>query len=300
MPVSSEAAIETFPQAAEDDPLLFAGAAKTTPWSGWWWPFYIKSPPHLYDPGGPMDKYDQVSVKRGRPNPETMVWERKNHYTDKKQEDWFGHCNGWAAASVLEPEPKSAKEVSGVKFEINDLMGLLSEWHWWDGAVAFYGTRYYGEGDNIDDILPHEFHDIVISYIGEQGLPLIMDIRGGTEEKGNPQVWNFPAYKYELSYRQDEEDGEKTHVRGRIWFCDFTRPSSLRFKNFVEDYYYWIKGDKRHPASGGWETAKEGGWGSSGDSRKSHPDFVWYPGEAKRHPVLERAQYLEIVGQGEN
>ena len=301
LPSYSHEVIPVFPETeAGEESLLKGGEAGATPWSGWWWPFYEKSPPHLYDPGGPMDKYDQVSVARGRPNPGAMAWEKRNHFTDKEEEGWFGHCNGWAAAAVLEPEPKSGKKVSGINFEVNDIMGLLSEWHWFDGAVAFYGTRYYGEGDNIDDILPHEFHYVIINYIGKQGRPLIMDIRGGTEEKDDPQVWNFPAYKYELAYHVDDKDPEITHVRCRIWFCDFTRPTSLKFKNFTRDYYYRIKGEKIKPTSGEWETAKEGGWGSSGDSRKSHPDFLWYPGEAKHHPILERSQYLEIVGQGEN
>ncbi|MGI6685354.1 MAG: hypothetical protein ACOX47_07740 [Bacillota bacterium] len=295
----SDAVIPTFPE-EENEAFLYAGESSTTPWSGWWWPFYTGFPPHLYDPGGPLDKYDQVSIARGRPNPGVMAWERENHYTDKENEGWFGHCNGWAAAAVLEPEPKNPREVSGVNFSINDIMGLLSEWHWWDAAVAFYGTRYFGEKDNIDDILPHEFHYLIINYIGEKGLPIIMDIRGGTREKDDPQVWNYPAYKYRLAYREDEKDSELIHVHCRVWFCDSTRPDSLELKTFIENYYYWIKGDRRRPSSGGWETAKEGGWGSSGNSRENHPDFLWYPGEAKRHPIMEQGLYLEIIGRGEN
>lgn len=299
-PTLSQAVIPTAPTApAAEEPVLFSGESKSTPWSGWWWPFYYKNPPNLYEPKGPMDKYDQVSTSRGRRS-DAMSWEKANHYTDNSREGWFGHCNGWAAAAVLEPEPKSSREVSGVKFEVNDIMGLLSEWHWWDSAVAFYGTRYDNPSDNIDDIAPHEFHSVIIQYIGEQGLPIVMDTRGGKDEEREPQVWNFPAYKYEIDYKADEKDQEKIHVRCQVWFTDSTHPSSLKLKTFKETYYYWIKGDKRHPTAGEWETAKEGGWGSSGDSRKSHPDFLWYPAEAKRHPVMEREQYLDIVGRGEN
>jgi hypothetical protein len=112
-------------------------------------------------------------------------------------------------------------------------------------------------------------------------------------------VWNFPAFRYKLAYRPDEKDSEKVHVHCQVWFSNFTRPNSLELETFVEDYYYWIKGDKGRPISGEWETAKEGGWGSSGNSKKSHPDFLWYPATAIRHPILDRTQYLEIVGQGE-
>lgn len=285
---------------AEDDPLLQSGEATITPWSGWWWPFYEKSPPNLYQPNEAMEKYDRVSIARGRPDPGAMAWEKKNHFTDKKDEAWFGHCNGWAAAAVLEPEPENPRDVSGVTFAVNDIMGLLSEWHWWDSALAFYGSRYDGEEDNIDDIFPHEFHYIIINYIGEKGLPLIMDISGGTKERKEPQVWNFPAFKYELAYRPDKDDEEKLHVHCRVWFSDSTRPSALELKTFEENYYYWIKGDKGRPTSGAWETAKDGGWRGSGDSRKNHPDFIWYPATAKRHPILDREQYLDIVGRGEN
>ncbi|MCR6544265.1 hypothetical protein [Dehalobacterium formicoaceticum] len=297
----SQEVIPTFPALHDpDDPLLNEGKSKNTPWSGWWWPFYEKAPPNLYNPDGPMDKYDQVSINRGQPNPGAMSWEKEHHYTDKKSEGWFGHCNGWAAAAVLEAEPQNPKDVTEVHFEVNDIMGLLSEWHWFDSAVAFYGTRYYDENDNADDIFPHEFHRMIISYIGKQGLPIIMDISGGTSERSNPQVWNFPAFQYKLSYRPDKDNKEKTHVHCRLWFTDTTRPSALELKTFTEDYFYWIEGEKGNPTSGAWETAKEGGWGSSGDSRKKHPDFIWYPAVAKSHPILGHSQYLEIVGQGEN
>jgi hypothetical protein len=293
--------IPTFPPLiGSDDLLLYEGKSEIIPWSGWWWPFYEKMPPNLYNSKGPIDKYDQVSLNRGSSLPPALPWEKEHHYTNRKVQSWFGHCNGWAAAAVLEPEPQSPREVAGIYFEVNDIMGLLSEWHWFDSAVAFYGTRYDDKNDTIDDIFPHEFHTLLINYIGKQGLPIILDISGGTSERLNPMISNFPAFQYKFSYRPDKRNGKKTHVHCRLWFTNFTRPSNLGLKTFVEDYYYWIEGDKGNPTSGAWETAREGGWNSHGDSRKKHPDFMWYPAVAKNHPILNHSQYLEIVGQGEN
>ncbi|ATW23827.1 hypothetical protein [Candidatus Formimonas warabiya] len=298
-PASSSLVMPVFPETDLNGKIL-QGKSKIAPWSGWWWPFHVKMPPNLYNPKGPMDKYDQLSIARGQSNPGTMAWERENHYTDKNDEEWFGHCNGWAAAAVLEPKPENEKVISGVDFEVNDIMGLMSEWHWWDPAIAFYGSRYDKESDDINDIYPQEFHHVVIDFIGTREIPLIVDISGGEKEKDDPQVWNFPAFQYEFEYRPDDSDQEKNHVHCRLWYTDFANPESLRPKTFFIDYYYWIKGDKSNPTSGAWESAKDGGWGSHGDSRKNHPDFLWYPGMAKEHPVLKRDQYLEIAGQGEN
>ena len=64
---------------ADDEPNLipaqvnneyrFRGEATTPPWSGWWWPFHINLPNHLYDPQGPLAKYDALSVAQGQGNP---------------------------------------------------------------------------------------------------------------------------------------------------------------------------------------------------------------------------------------
>ncbi len=46
---------------------------------------------------------------------------------------WWGHCNGWSAAAVLEKEPIGPIEKNGVRFEVADLKGLLTE--------SFYGVH---------------------------------------------------------------------------------------------------------------------------------------------------------------
>lgn len=276
---------------------LVSGKA-LTPWSGWWWPFHEQMPPNLYQPEEAMARYDSLSLARGQPDPQALAWERERHYTDKPGEEWFGHCNGWAAASILEPEPRKTNTVQGIEFRVRDQKGLLAEWHWWDPATAFYGTRYNDSSDNINDIEPQEFHRILIDFIGENGRPLIFDTNGGTKEKDNPMVWNFPAYEYKMEYRPDSNHSGRTHVRCQVWFASFTQPDRLGTANFIRTYYYWLEGDIRRPAAGEWEKSTDGGWDTAGDSLADHPDFAWYPAKATSHQVLTWPQVSEILQGG--
>lgn len=279
--------------------LIYQGEVQNLPWSGWWWPFHVSLPYHLYDPRGPMDKYDALAVAQGLPNPESRAWERQHHYADGPGEEWFGHCNGWAAASVLEPEPQSARTLAGIQFNPSDMKGLLAEWHWWDPAVAFYGSRYDGPGDDIDDIYPHQFHRVLIDFIGEKRRPIIMDIRGGTQETNSPQIWNYPAYRYQMEYQPDRNQPDRTHVRCRVWFAYTAHPDYQGTRSSMKVYYYWITGDQRRPTAGGWERSIDGGWNTVGDSRRDHPDFLWYPASATQHQVLSRRLIDQIIsGRG--
>jgi hypothetical protein len=54
---------------------------------------------------------------------------------------WWGHCNGWCAAAILEREPIAPVDARGVRFEVADLKGLLTESHF--GVESdFTGRRY--------------------------------------------------------------------------------------------------------------------------------------------------------------
>ena len=113
------------------------GEAARVAWSGYWWPMMSSQDRddymNLYDEGGPLDKYDQYCVASGLPNPRSREFEGWRHFADKRMEQatgytafWWGHCNGWAAASVLENEPTVRREVHGIGFEVGDQKGLLT------------------------------------------------------------------------------------------------------------------------------------------------------------------------------
>ena len=57
----------------------------------------------------------------------------------------------------------------------------------------WWGTRYYGPGDDLDDIYPCYFHNVLIDWIGLKREPVVMVINS------SEPVWNYPAYKYEMN-----------------------------------------------------------------------------------------------------
>ncbi len=80
----------------------------SSPWSGSWWPMYTGSQyAKLYDDNGPMEKYDDYVNNGGT----AKGWEYQlvpyGHRTTDPSNWWFGHCNGWSAAAILENEPTS-------------------------------------------------------------------------------------------------------------------------------------------------------------------------------------------------
>lgn len=144
-----------------------AASANYLPWRGYWWP--TRGLPLA----GPMGRYDRFVVSRGGADPGSVAWEGSHHYY--RGISWEGHCNGWAAASVLRSEPPFARRdpQSGIAFSVSDQKGLLSELDYCARA-AFFGTRYDGSND-IRDIDPVPFHQTLIYYIGNLHKPIVMD-----------------------------------------------------------------------------------------------------------------------------
>ncbi len=141
----------------------------------------------------PMDKVALAMYLRGEtyPNPFYVpAWELLNHYSPNGG-SWYGHCNGWSAAAILNNEPVDdlvAPMADGtVTFTTADIKGLLSETHY-STYSHFFGARYYKDGDDQADLHPDAFHRIITFYMRDQQVPLVFDTDSGD------QVWNFPAY----------------------------------------------------------------------------------------------------------
>ncbi|MCP4806275.1 MAG: hypothetical protein GY884_13105, partial [Proteobacteria bacterium] len=117
------------------------------------------------------------------------AWELLNHYSPAGG-SWWGHCNGWAAAAILTDEPRddvgAAIDGTDVTFTHADLKGLYTESHY-STYSHFYGARYNGEDDDISDLSPKAFHQIVSFYVREQGVALVFDTTAGDA------VWNYPV-----------------------------------------------------------------------------------------------------------
>lgn len=256
---------------------LTRGEAKRPAWSGFWWPmFNEKERPgyrNLYALGGPLDKYDRFCVALGLPNPAAKDYEKWRNWADTRLEDatgyqafWWGHCNGWASAAVLEPEPTEPELKQGIPFTVGDKKGLLTVCH---------------NGDPVDfihrlaDDDAHIFHAGILQSIGRQKRALIFDTKldpvDPDTKKAVREVWNYPAYKYECEYEQVDE--ATWDVVMQLWFSnDAVMPDFVGIMNWPVDdqpkvYTYRISGSKDNPQAGNF-TAR-----SAGD----HPDLIWRP-----------------------
>src|SRR5262249_13221748 len=95
----------------------------------------------------PFLKYDEYVKRTTGTDPGAALLEcngdgftfMHNVYGDQKKKyddegisySWWGHCNGWCGAAIMEKEPLGPIETNGIRFELADLKGLLTE--------SFYG-----------------------------------------------------------------------------------------------------------------------------------------------------------------
>ena len=159
----------------------------------------------------PMDKFALVEYLDGNayPNPFYMpAWEILNSY-NPGGEGWWGHCNGWSGAAILANEPRDSETVSAAgndfTFSTGDMKGLLTEAHY-STYSHFYGERYNDEKNDLTDLTPKAFQNIVSFYIKEQGVPLVFDTTA------DEQVWNFPAYSVDLSLNETTDPSSRDLV----------------------------------------------------------------------------------------
>jgi len=156
----------------------------------------------------PMDKFALVEYLDGtsRNNPFYLsAWEILNSY-NPGGENWWGHCNGWAAAAILTNEPRESitieKDGHSFEFTTADQKGLLTEAHY-STHSHFYGERYNGKDDDISDLSPAHFHKLISFYLKEQGVPFVFDTTA------NEPVWNYPAWKADLTIRELDTSREE-------------------------------------------------------------------------------------------
>lgn len=215
--------------------------AKELPWPGTYWPFEGGSQGsginHI--PRGeklsPAQKYDLVFGGGGR----AAKWEEDRHSCKNVDRDnkeacrnWYGHCNGWTGAALLNPEPdyektyvvKNPKSGEDVVFNYMDIKALLSE-IWLDVYASFEGTGTSTKaGDwvfdpenptarevaanNSDltnyeaywDTTPRAFFLAITNYLGQQQVGLAIDRFTGSE------IWNQPVIAYRILPIQGNTD----------------------------------------------------------------------------------------------
>lgn len=270
-----------------EDPRRAEGRSLRAPWSGWWWSVGGAGP-SLHAPGGPLAKYDRIVKALTGHDPETQTWEATELAPSGLGLLWAGHCNGWAAAAILEDEPWAPREVAGVTLSIGDQKGLLSNLHFADSALWAYG------GD--DELTPADFHRSLLSWIRDQRRAFIV-----TFQLSGGEIWSYPAYRFELTSGPDPMDPEWSVVEARVWFADNdVSPDFIGLRHWPSDegkrFTYRIKGPVTNPTAGAWDTALA-------SERFGRPFQIWYPDPSQRNlerqltaPGLNESMIRDITG----
>ena len=112
---------------------------------------------------------------------------------------WFGHCNAWAAAAIMEPEPRIDVKLEGIPFTSADVKAYLTELYM-EMQSSFYGSRnnYHEDEDSRDqidfrDVTPAAFHISFADRVGNKDQGFVIDRHTGSE------VWNQPVRAYRSS-----------------------------------------------------------------------------------------------------
>lgn len=148
-------------------------------------------------------------------------WEIKEHGTYQfGVGSWWGHCNAWAAAAVMEPEPVKDAVINEIPFNVGDIKGLLTE-AWMESNSSFFGSRNDRHKDESDrekidyqDVTPAAYHIFYADQIGNMDKSFVIDAYTGD------QVWNHPikSYWYQCEPQYEIPEGgeagaEKVNVK---------------------------------------------------------------------------------------
>jgi hypothetical protein len=282
------------------------GQPERTPWVGFWWPYTSNGIASGRYGGGlsPAGKYD--AARGGRTS--AQFWEVRNHGSAvPKVQGWWGHCNGWAAASALYPEPRVSKKVNGITFDVSDIKALLTEVSM-EVSADFYGNRVdWGQDYNsykYDDVIPNQYFLILTNYMGKLHQAVLIDRYTGD------QVWNQPAVAYHFEYPKREDylgpspeapNIYRINLTSTIyWGRDDVDPGAITAPfNFETNQYFegrtlklelWLDGpvefgpDGKIVSSGNIVIARKGDalvggvWkNGSGYLIDGHPDYMWIP-----------------------
>jgi hypothetical protein len=251
-----------------EQPPVAGAEVQPNAWSGWWWPAFNGVGPTLFAAAGPLDKYDQYTLALRGVDPDTRDWERQSVFFPNTP--WAGHCNGFAAAALLEPEPEAPVTALGVEFSVADLKGLLVDYHFGDAAAWSYG-------DASEEVSPAKFHSMLLDWVAgkQKGFVITYDMGGG-------EVWSYPVYRFSSQWAPDDMQDGLWHVTTTVWMADMNvSPSFIGTQPYPgpngKTFTYDLEGDPRHPDDGAWT-------GSSTSGRFAHPSRIWYPDAHVRNP----------------
>lgn len=237
---------------------------------------------------------------------------------------WFGLCHGWAAASILIPEPKHAVTVRGVEFKVNDIKALLTIVH--DKTPSLQVSLRCDDDEKVietdstgrptdayracRDSNAGAYHVLLANFLGKRQESFVED------NTWDAPVWNYPLRSFEIvesedvsadeanrlldvsgtRYRYNAEAAKLTYVKTNVYYIGEDMPRrhephpSADANTYVDTYEYILEMDGDGKIVGGeWV----------GDSMQAHPDFLWLP--SKEEPgstndgVMSYKEVMEIA-----
>ena len=254
------------------------GAADFQPWSGSYWP--MREAQLIR---GPLTKYDAITGRNA------VAEETRINPPDADLPVWMGYCHAWAAASLLEAEPRRPTQAVGrtgraVPLSVGDQKGMLTACHTEDEA-HHYGVRFDDEpGDDPQDIYPDMLWQVLQNYVASQGVPIIIDTDAGTD------IWNYPVFRYRVDYHPADNQG-RYRAKMWLWAADDNVPLDyVGTKEAGLTYTFEFRMLR------GAVVAGSARW--TGESRTNHPDFAWYPYRQKsENPEIDQATVHRILGR---
>ncbi len=261
----------------------FETEALKRPWSGYWYPadetdlFESKVPKKL----SPLQKYDALAKKQFSRETHAAEYEKKRH-NPAATAPWAGLCDAWSAASVLEPEPRTAKVIDGVSFGIADQKALLIKTYENAEGKRIYGNRNDGDRKSIyDDIYPDQFHRLLQAELFDRRRPIIMD------RDPRPPVWNTPVWGVKTRVFASSESPHVMRVETTVYVTlsndsalDEVKPVNTHFDYTYDLYGYAQKNGDFKVIFGDW----------TGKSADFHPDFATVLDE----PTIQKSRNPEI------
>jgi hypothetical protein len=248
----------------------------------------------------PVEKYD----KAFRNDRAATEWERVNHGRNAlgnlQPEYWWGHCHAVMASTILHKEPQHGFVVNDVAFSKQDVKALLAEINFINQGKMI-GSRCEMEEPVLDDggrmidlscrdLNPAAFHLVVANYVGRLGRTPVADIYP------DRRVWSALVREFSTTEREvAPTEAEQLVASSALWqakgatrFIKVHLDLTLVWKSDMDkdyDYLLELNGDGQ-VIGGEW----------LGESRRDHPDFLWYPLEGRSaNPHVQREEVLYLL-----
>jgi hypothetical protein len=248
------------------------GRSRIKPWSSYW---FQKRQGRMIQH---LRKYDALL------GTQAARWEARA--TAKSTVQWAGYCHAWAAASVMEREPRAPRTVKGpngrsITLSVADQKAWLIICNDYVESEQ-YGSKADASGD-YRDINPDLLWKCLRTYVKQRGVPLLID------RDPSPAIWNHPVYRYRVTHRSFGPNGLRLGTM-EIWMADDNvRPDVVGTKTMKKTYQFTFRLNGKALVAG---SAK---W--YGHSQKDHPDFAWYPTVVKaKNPHVKPATVRRMLG----